>query len=71
MGYVKWSSAAWSILLIAGCSAPEPPPPTKTVFDPLTRQIDKAREVQQTVDENAARTRKEIDKQERGDDPAK
>jgi hypothetical protein len=70
MGYVKWSSAAWSILLIAGCSAPEPPP-TKTVFEPLTRQIDKAREVQQTVDENAARTREDIDKQERGDDPAK
>jgi hypothetical protein len=70
MGYVKWSSAALTILLIAGCSAPEPPP-TKTVFDPLTRQIDKAREVQQTVDENAARTRKEIDSQERGDDPPK
>jgi hypothetical protein len=70
MGYVKWSSAALSILLIAGCSAPEPPP-TKTVFDPLTRQMDKAREVQQTVDENAARTRKEIDSQERGDDPPK
>jgi hypothetical protein len=70
MGYVKWSSAAASILLIAGCSAPEPPP-TKTVFDPLTRQMDKAREVQQTVEENAARTRREIDSQERGDDPPK
>jgi hypothetical protein len=70
MGYVKWSSAASLLLLAAGCSAPDPPP-AKTVFDPMTRQIDKAREVQQTVDEGAARTRKEIDNQERGDDPPK
>ena len=30
-----------------------PPPPQKTVFDPLTQQLDKAREVQKTVDESA------------------
>jgi hypothetical protein len=36
------------------------------VFDPLTQQIDKAREVQKTVDENAEKTRKAIDDQERG-----
>jgi hypothetical protein len=36
------------------------------VFDPLTRQIDKAREVQKTVDENAEKTRKAIDAQESG-----
>jgi hypothetical protein len=36
------------------------------VFDPLTQQIDKAREVQKTVDENAEKTRKAIDEQERG-----
>jgi hypothetical protein len=59
MGYVKWSWAALSIILVAGCSPP-PPPPEKTVFDPLTRQMDKAREVPKTVDENAERTRKEI-----------
>ncbi|HEX3913890.1 MAG TPA: hypothetical protein VHW71_10315 [Steroidobacteraceae bacterium] len=55
------------ILFIAGCSSPEPPPPAKTVFDPLTQQMDKAREVQKTVDEAAARTKKAIDAQERGD----
>lgn len=66
MGYVKWSSAALSVLLIAGCSSPEPPP-AKTVFDPMTSQMDKAREVQKTVDENAERTRKEIENQERGE----
>ena len=66
MGYVKWSSAALSFLLIAGCSSPDPPP-VKTVFDPMTRQMDKARDVQKTVDENAERTRKEIESQERGE----
>jgi len=56
---------ALSVLFTTSCSAP-PPPPQKTVFDPLTQSIDKAREVQVTVDENAAKTRKEIDDQERG-----
>jgi hypothetical protein len=36
------------------------------VFDPLTQQIDNAREVQKTIDENAEKTRKAIDAQERG-----
>jgi hypothetical protein len=56
---------ALSVSFIASCSSQEPPP-TKTVFDPLTQQIDKAREVQKTLDENAEKTRKEIDAQERG-----
>jgi hypothetical protein len=67
MGYVKCRTIALVILFIAGCSSPEPPPPAKTVFDPLTQQMDKAREVQKTVDEAAARTKKAIDAQERGD----
>jgi hypothetical protein len=33
----------------------------------LTRQVDRAREVQKTVDEGAEKTRKEIENQERGD----
>jgi hypothetical protein len=67
MGYVKYSTMALSVLFIAACSPPEPPPPpAKTVFDPLTRQVDQAREVQKTVDENAERTRKQIE-QESGD----
>jgi hypothetical protein len=53
------------------CSAgppPEaPPPPPKTVFDPLTQNLDRARAVQDTVDQNADSTRKAVDKQERGD----
>jgi hypothetical protein len=57
---------ALSVLFFAGCSSQEPPPPAKTVFDPLTQQIDKARDVQKTVDENAEKTRQAIDAQERG-----
>jgi hypothetical protein len=53
-------------LLAASCSSQEPPPPKKTVFDPLTQQLDKARDVQKTVDENAEKTRQAIDAEERG-----
>jgi hypothetical protein len=66
MGYVKCLTMALSVLFILSCSSQEPPPPTKTVFDPLTRQIDKARDVQKTVDENAEKTRQAVDDQERG-----
>ena len=68
MGYVKCWTMALSVLFIASCSSqePPPPPPQKTVFDPLTEQMNKAREVQKTVDENAEKTRKAIDAQESG-----
>jgi hypothetical protein len=66
MGYVKYWTVALSVLFIANCTSQEPPPPQHTVFDPLTRQIDQAREVQKTVDENAEKTRNAIDAQERG-----
>jgi hypothetical protein len=68
---------ALAVLFTASCSsheppppAKEPPPPAKTVFDPLNAQVDRAREVQKTVDEEAEKTRKEIDNQERGDKPS-
>jgi hypothetical protein len=66
MGYVKYSTMALSVLFIVACSSPDPPPPAKTVFDPLTGQLDRARDVQKTVDENAERTRKQSE-QESGD----
>ena len=66
MGYVKCLTMTLSVLFVASCSSQEPPPPAKTVFDPLTQQIDKARDVQKTVDENAEKTRQAIDAQERG-----
>jgi hypothetical protein len=65
MGYVKCWTMALSVLFTASCSAPSPPP-QKTVFDPLTQSLDKARAVQATVDENAAKTRQAIDDQEHG-----
>ena len=56
-----------SVLFITGCAAPDPPPPKKTVFDPLTKQLDRARDVQNTVNANADAVRKAADAQERGD----
>jgi membrane-bound lytic murein transglycosylase B len=43
--------------------------PAPTVFDPLTQQIDRAREVQGTVDRQADATRQSVEAAERGDTP--
>jgi hypothetical protein len=56
-------------MFIVSCSGSQPPPPAKTVFDPLTQELDRAREVQKTVDENAAKTRQAIENQAHGDAP--
>ncbi|MDP8985671.1 MAG: hypothetical protein M3N97_11670 [Pseudomonadota bacterium] len=74
---LKFSTASLVISFILGCSSQnaDPPhvetpalaaPPEKTVFDPLTRQIDRARAVQNTVDQSADRTRDTIDNEEHG-----
>jgi hypothetical protein len=67
------------LLLLAACSAgksPEPPaasaadsPPAKTVFDPLTQQLQRAKDVQGTVDQSADRQRRSVEAEERGDPP--
>jgi hypothetical protein len=67
MGWLKVLTISTSVLFIANCASPDPPPPKKTVFDPLTQQLDRARDVQKTVDQNADRTRKTVETQERGD----
>ena len=71
MGMLKLSSIALAGLFILGCAPKQnpdpPPPPAKTVFDPLTQNLDKARAVQQAADANADATRKAVDSQERGD----
>ena len=67
MGWVKFLTMSLSILFIAGCTSPEPPPAKKTVFDPLIQTEQRARDVQITVDQNADSTRKAVDNQERGD----
>jgi hypothetical protein len=54
---------------LAACSpnhAPAPPPPEKTVFDPLTRQLERAKQVQSTVDQNSEETRRKIEAAESG-----
>jgi hypothetical protein len=58
-----------TVMFTAACSSPSPPPPEKTVFDPLTQQMERARAVQKTVDEQAQKTREALDQQERGDKP--
>jgi hypothetical protein len=65
MGMLKISTVLLAVSFIAGCSAD--PPPKKTVFDPLTQNLGKARDVQQTIDTGADNTRKAVDSQERGD----
>jgi hypothetical protein len=67
MGSLRISTMALAVLFSAGCSAPEPPPPPKTVFDPLTQNLDRARAVQKTVDENTDKTRQAVQAQENGD----
>ena len=69
MGYVNRMTMPLGVMFIVSCSGSQPPPPAKTVFDPLTQELDRAREVQKTVDENAAKTRQAIENQARGDAP--
>ena len=67
MGWLKVLTISASVLFIANCASPAPPPPKKTVFDPLLQAEQRAREVQNTVDAHAEATRKAVDTQERGD----
>jgi hypothetical protein len=73
MGNPHLSTTLLTVLFIAGCSpakAPEPPPPpAKTVFDPMTQNLEKARDVQKAVDANTDATRQSVDHEERGDNP--
>jgi hypothetical protein len=76
MGVLDASTMLLAVLfIIQGCSSsvqpPDTPkaPPEKTVFDPLTQDLDKARGVQKTVNDQAERARNSMDSQERGDSP--
>ena len=70
MGYVKRMTTTLVVMFIASCSSSQPPaPPAKTVFEPISQQLDRAREVQKTIDANAEQTRKALENQERGDKP--
>jgi len=58
-------------VMLTACGSSEPPPQEsqpqrkETVFDPLTSTIDRAKAVQQTVDEQAAEQRKRIEAAEK------
>jgi hypothetical protein len=68
MGSLKITTIALAVLFIAACSQPDPPPPKQgTVLDPMLKQKDKARDVQNVIDQSADRNRDAVDKQERGD----
>jgi hypothetical protein len=67
MDISRSSAVCLAVACIIGCS--DPPPPKKTVFDPLTQQQGRAKDVQNTVDQNTDRTRRAVDGQERGDAP--
>ena len=66
MRYGKFSTLSLVVLFILGCAPPEPPP-KKTVFDPMLQPEQRARDVQNTVMDQADAARKAIDKQERGE----
>ena len=65
MKVLQGFTACLVVSFMVGCS--DPPPPKKTVFEPLTQQLDRARGVQATVDQNTEATRNAVDSQERGD----
>jgi hypothetical protein len=71
MGLQKIPTVILAVCLVGACSRrhePEgPPPPQPTVFDPLTRQLDRAQAVQGVAAASADATRKAVDAQERGD----
>ena len=67
MGSLKTLTITLGVLLAVGCSSKPPPPEAKTVFDPLTQDLNHARDVQKTVDENTEKSRQAVQAQENGD----
>jgi len=65
MKVLQGSTVCLAVCCMLGCA--DPPPPSKTVFDPLTQQLDRAHGVQTTVDRNTEATRTAVDSEERGD----
>jgi hypothetical protein len=71
MRVVKLLTLSLAVLFIQGCSSGHksdpPPPPAKTVFDPMIQPLKRAQGVQTMIDQSADDTRKAVDSQERGD----
>lgn len=67
MSYRMVMTLALSVSFIGACSS-QSEPPKKTVLEPMTQQVQRAKEVQGIADAQAESTRKAVDAQERGDD---
>jgi hypothetical protein len=67
MRYRRWLMSVLFVLSACGGEAPsaQPPETKPTVFDPTTATLDRAKAVQQTVDDQAAQQRKQIEEAER------
>ena len=67
----KSSFLLMALVALTACGSSPPPPQEQkpqrkeTVFDPLTGTIDRAKGVQQTVDDQAAEQRKKIEAAEK------
>ena len=72
MDIMKMGILALPLAFSIGCSSGHdavPKPPQPTVFDPLTQQEQRARDVQNTIDQSALGERRAVEAQERGDAP--
>jgi hypothetical protein len=67
MGKLKFWTLSLSVLFISSCASPDPPPPKKTVFEPMFQPVERAKAVQDTVNAQADETRKAVDSEERGE----
>lgn len=67
MSKLKFWTLSLSVLFMASCASPDPPPPKKTVFEPMLQPMERAKAVQDTVNSQADETRKAVDSQERGE----
>lgn len=62
MQYIPYLLAA--SLLLAGCGKPsQPPAPTAKLFEPQREALDKSRQVEQTVTEQADQQKQAVDQQ--------
>lgn len=67
MSKLEFWTLSLSVLFMASCASPDPPPPKKTVFEPMLRPVERAKAVQDTVNAQDEATRKAVDSQERGE----
>ncbi|MGB0126268.1 MAG: hypothetical protein WBP72_01430 [Rhodocyclaceae bacterium] len=57
----------WAVTVLAGCGAPDlpPPKPSPSVVDPQFKALEQAKGIEQTLKDQAAAQRREIDEAEK------